>query len=83
MAGVRAWGRRLAIAVAAAACLSAPAVAGDISDAQTSEIESIVKAYILKHPEIVQQAIQELTDREKAADAAARAKSLDDLRGPL
>ena len=84
MAGFRAWVRRLAIAAAAAALVGgAPARAGDFSDPQRSEIESIVKAYILKNPEIVQQAIQELTDREKAVDAAVRAKNLNDLKGPL
>ncbi len=51
------------------------AKAADFSDPQKSEIESIVKAYILKNPEIIQQAIDALNNREKAAEAAARAKN--------
>jgi protein-disulfide isomerase len=95
MAGFRAFGRRLAnsligslargLTIAAAAALlgTVPVKAADFSDAQKSAIESIVKAYILKNPEIVQQAFEELTAREKAAEAAARAKSLSDVQGPL
>jgi protein-disulfide isomerase len=73
----------LAIAMAAALAGGAPVNAAEFSDAQKGEIESIVKAYILKNPEIVQQAFEELTNREKASEAAARAKSLSDVQGPL
>ncbi len=84
MAGIRAWGRYLAIAAAATALIGGGAAkAADFSDPQKSEIESIVKAYILKNPEIIQQAIDALNNREKAAEAAARAKNLADLKGPL
>jgi protein-disulfide isomerase len=77
------WARGLAIAAAVALIGTVPVKAADFSDAQKTEIESIVKAYILKNPEIVQQAFEELTTREKAAEAAARAKSLSDVQGPL
>ncbi len=91
MLGFRALRRRLAgclagslaIAAAVALLVGAPARAAEFSDAQKSEIESVIKAYILKNPEIVQQAFEELTNREKVAEAAARAKSLSDVQGPL
>jgi protein-disulfide isomerase len=84
MAGFLALRTRIVLAAAAATLLGAlPARAGTFSDSQTGEIESIVKSYILKHPEVIQQAIEELSDREKVAEAAARSKSLSDLQGAL
>ena len=91
MLGFLALGRRsaaclagcLALAMAAPLAVGAPAKAAEFTDAQKGEIEFIVKAYILKNPEIVQQAFEELTNREKASEAAARAKSLSDVQGPL
>jgi protein-disulfide isomerase len=84
MAGFLALRTRIILAAAAATLLSAlSAHAGTFSDSQTGEIESIVKSYILKHPEVIQQAIEELSDREKVAEAAARSKSLSDLQGAL
>lgn len=84
MAGFLALRTRL-LAAAAALLLGAalPAWAGSFSESQTGEIESIVKGYLLKHPEVIQQAIEELSDREKMAEAAARSKSLSDLQGAL
>jgi protein-disulfide isomerase len=84
MAGFLALRTRILLAAAAATLLGAlSAHAGTFSDSQTGEIESIVKSYILKHPEVIQQAIEELSDREKVAEAAARSKSLSDLQGAL
>jgi hypothetical protein len=83
MAGFLARGARLAAVAMAVALFGAPVKAGELSAPQTSQIEAVVKAYILKNPEVVQQAIEELTDREKAKEAAARSKSLSDVKGAL
>lgn len=84
MEGFLALGARLLLAATAAMLLGAlPANAGSFSDSQTGEIGSIVKDYILKHPEVIQQAIQELSDRERIAEAAARNKNLADIKGKL
>jgi protein-disulfide isomerase len=59
--------------LAAAACLAigmtAPAGAQSFSDAQRSEIEGILKDYLLKHPEILQEAMAELEKKQQVADA--------------
>ncbi len=74
----------LAIAGAAAAFLvSTPLVAEEFSPSQKSEIETIIKNYILKNPEILRDAIDELESREKAAEADARSKILSNSEGPL
>ncbi len=83
MAGFLARGAGLATVAMAVALFGAPIKAGELSDPQKSQIEAVVKAYILKNPEVVQQAIEELTDREKAKEAAARSKSLSDVKGAL
>ncbi len=43
--------------------------AAELSRAQTSEIEKIVHDYIVKHPEVIEEAIQELQKRQQAAEA--------------
>src|SRR5215510_10456487 len=60
--------------VAAAAALLAfgaalPAAAQGFSDAQRSEIEGIIKNYLLQHPEILQEVMNELEKKQQAADA--------------
>ena len=61
------------LTLAAAACLAigmtAPAGAQSFSDAQRSEIEGILKNYLLTHPEILQEAMAELEKKQQAADA--------------
>lgn len=58
--------------VAAAACLmltpAAPAAAAEFSAAQKAELESIIKDYIVSHPEVLQESIAELDRRQAAAD---------------
>ena len=46
-----------------------PASAQGFSDAQRGEIERIIKDYLLKHPEVLQEAIAELEKRQQAVDA--------------
>src|ERR1700693_2626414 len=64
--------RPLLIAVAAAvlAIAALPARAQSFSDTQRSEIERIVKDYLVAHPELLQEVINELEKRQTDADAA-------------
>jgi protein-disulfide isomerase len=59
-------------AAAAAAWLmlatAAPATAQEFSPSQKSEIERIIKEYIVSHPEVLQEAIAELDKRQAAAN---------------
>jgi protein-disulfide isomerase len=67
-------GKTISLAVAAsAACLMAamtpaPAQERSFSDQQKSEIELIIRDYIVSHPEVLQDAIAELDKRQVAAD---------------
>lgn len=61
----------LALAVLFAA---APARAAEIDASDTAAIEEIVRAYILKNPEIIQEAMAAL-EAKRAAEEAARAKA--------
>src|ERR1700694_5914463 len=64
--------RPLLIAVAAAvlAIAALPARAQSFSDPQRSAIERIVKDYLVAHPEVLQEVINELEKRQTDADAA-------------
>jgi hypothetical protein len=57
---------------AMAACLmlapAAPAAAQQFSAPQKTEIEQIVRDYLVSHPEVLQEAIAELDKRQAAAD---------------
>src|SRR5256885_13068617 len=55
--------------LAAALALSAmPAAAQGFSTAQRSEIEKIVKDYLLAHPEVLQEAMAELEKKQQVAE---------------
>jgi protein-disulfide isomerase len=63
---------RLLAAAAAAALLmlpAAPSRAQSFSDAQRSQIEKIIKDYLVKHPEVLEEASAELDKRKQAAEA--------------
>jgi protein-disulfide isomerase len=66
--------RRLS-AAAAVACLAlaapalAPAAQAQFSDTQRGEIERIIKDYLLRNPEVLQEAIGELEKKQAAAEA--------------
>jgi protein-disulfide isomerase len=59
-------GAALALAVATAAI---PASAQSVSPSQRQEIEKIIREYLLAHPEVLQEAVQELEKRQAAAEA--------------
>ena len=70
-----------ALAIGLAAVL--PAKAAEFSTDQANEIRSIVKNYLIEHPEVLRDAITALDDKEKTAEADARKKTLADISGPL
>ena len=63
--------RLLAPALFALALCSAPpaASAQSFSDTQRGDIETIVKNYLVSHPEVLEEAMAELNKRQAAADA--------------
>jgi protein-disulfide isomerase len=65
------------------AASSMPASAGDFSAAQKTEIEAIIKGYLMENPEVLRDAINELDTREKAVENAARQKIMGEAEGPL
>jgi protein-disulfide isomerase len=61
---------RLLLSAAAVALIGiAAAPAAEISAAQRGEIETIVREYIVSHPEVLQEAMVELEKRQSAAEA--------------
>jgi protein-disulfide isomerase len=52
------------------------ATALSFSDGQRGEIETIVKEYLIAHPEVLEQAMAELNKREAAAEAAKHEASV-------
>lgn len=60
-----------------------PARSAEFSTSQTTEIQGILKSYLMEHPEIIRDAITALDEKEKAAEDAARKKTLADLSGPV
>ena len=61
---------RFAFAIAALVALGAvTAAAQSMSDAQRGEIERIIRDYLIKNPEVLQDAIAELEKRQAKADA--------------
>ena len=77
-------GALIAIAIGCTLCsIPRPLAAAQFSAEQTTEIQGIVKSYLLEHPELLKDVITELDAREKQADEQARKKALVDLAGPL
>ncbi len=62
--------RLLAPALFALALCGAPPVASaqSFSDTQRGDIETIVKNYLISHPEVLEEAMAELNKRQAAAD---------------
>jgi protein-disulfide isomerase len=70
--------RLLAPALIALATLAAPraASAQSFTDTQKSDIEAIVKNYLVSHPEVLEEAMNELTKRQAAADEQKHQESI-------
>jgi protein-disulfide isomerase len=60
--------RSTAAALCLAAIAAAPAAAQSFNNAQRGEIESIIKEYLVAHPEVLQEAMSELEKRQSAAE---------------
>jgi protein-disulfide isomerase len=60
---------RLALAAALIAITASVAPAQSISDAQRTEFERIIREYLMKNPEVLQDAIAELEKRQAKSDA--------------
>lgn len=76
--------RRPVFAAFAASILAIlPASADQFSAAQKAEIESIIKSYLLREPEVLRDAANVLDERVKAAEAKARATAVADSAGIL
>jgi protein-disulfide isomerase len=54
---------------AAAIAFAGPASAQSFSEPQRGEIEKIIKEYLIKHPEVLQEAMAELEKRQAVAEA--------------
>jgi protein-disulfide isomerase len=74
--------RPLAIGLAAVgfALLAAPGPAKALDDAQRKEFESVIRDYLLKNPEVIQEAIGELQKRQEATEAAQRKDAMAGLK---
>jgi protein-disulfide isomerase len=73
-----------ALAAAAFAVLPLfPAQAQSISPAQRGEIEAIIKDYLVKHPEVLQEALEELDSRQNAARAEKAKASIKEAEQTL
>jgi protein-disulfide isomerase len=62
--------------LAALVLLAAPALAGEFNDKQKGEIGTIVREYLLAHPEVLQEVSQALEQKQKLAEETQRSKTL-------
>jgi len=60
---------RIAVPVVAAMLLAAPAAAQTFSPDQRQQIESIIKEYLIAHPEVVQEVLAAVDKHQKDAEA--------------
>ena len=60
--------RACAITAAATLLLGAPVLAQSFSDSQRDEIGTIVRNYLIAHPEVLEEAMTELSKRQTAAE---------------
>ena len=67
-----------AIAAAPLAAVSLSANAQSISSEQRGEIERIIKDYLMRNPEVLQEAIAELEKKQSAAEAAKHQAAVKD-----
>lgn len=74
--------RRLLVLATIGLVAALPVQAAQFTADQTTEIQSIVKSYLLQHPEVLRDAIVELDKREKQAEADAQKKALAQYAAP-
>lgn len=71
------------LAFGAAAAFAPAQAAGDFTSEQKSGIEKIVHDYLIKNPEVIKDAIDELEKRQKLAEAASREKIVNEQNDKL
>ena len=71
------------LAIALALPAAAPAGAQSFSPDQRGEIERIIKDYLLKHPELLQEVMAELEKRQTAADAEKHRGAIKELSATI
>ena len=71
-----------AFALLVASRAEAP-LAAEFTDPQKSEIGTVVRDYLLRNPEVLQEALTELDRRQKAAEATRRERAVDAKAGEL
>jgi len=69
------WMGRLAVA-AAVAFFALPSRATDLTNEQKEQFGKFIHDYLISHPEVIKEAVEELDKREKAAEAADREKTI-------
>jgi protein-disulfide isomerase len=65
--------RRAVLALACAGAFLTPALAQELTPGQRTEIEALIKDYLMKNPGLIKEALEEL-DRRQTAEAEAKAK---------
>ncbi len=75
--------RRVVIAVLFVLAASLPAIAQGVSPEQKKAIEEIVRAYILKNPEIIREAVEALQAKEQQSADERRVESMAKLKDEL
>lgn len=75
---IRAVALTTALAFLPAAALAAPLTAD-----QKKEVETIIRDYLLKNPELIQETLMELERRQRESEVEARQKITRDPNGPL
>ena len=55
---------------------AAPASADSFSDSQRTDIEKIIKNYLVSHPEVLEEAMAELSKRQAAAETQKHEASI-------
>jgi protein-disulfide isomerase len=69
--------------LAATTLLVQPASAQTFSDDQRQQIEGIVKDYLMKHPELIQDVMSALDKKQQEADAAKATATIKDNNATL
>ncbi|MFN3890492.1 MAG: DsbA family protein [Beijerinckiaceae bacterium] len=78
---VRAFG--VALALGTAAFFSAQPASAQFSGAQRGEIETIIREYLVKNPEVLRDALIELDRRAKSEEEAQRRDAVDKLEAQI
>ncbi|MGV6876127.1 DsbA family protein [Pseudochelatococcus sp. B33] len=78
------WLRPSLLAAAGVLALAAPAAAAELSAEQRSQIESVVRDYLVNNPEVLKEAIASLEQHQEAQQRAAVAETVREVTsGPI